>query len=224
MKKIIIISLTVFFIVAITAVLTLRALTPESTPTSNVTFEFSQKDISVKLFKNLPDNTSSEVTTMEDTTTLTLDNGAYYYVPSGAKLAGDATTFDITNDTTFIVDPTYNLEALNTELEIQQTAIHNAIKQTYSLIGQNYTIQQGKLYNHGQWYITTLTDKRSSNRNPFDTYRIVALNENGVWRTMTKPELVLSAIDYPGIPKNILTAINAATTDTMTNTTLVDYE
>ncbi|RYX79398.1 hypothetical protein EON76_01595 [bacterium] len=225
MKKIIIISLTAFFIIAITAVLTLRALAPDPTPTSNVTFEFSQKDISVKLFKSLPDNnTSSEVTTMEDTTTLTLDNGAYYYVPSGAKLAGDAVTFDITNNTTFIVDPTYGLEALNTELEIQQAAIHNAIKQTYSLIDQQFTIQQGRLYNHGQWYVTTLTDKRSSNRNPFDTYRIVVLNENDVWKTMTKPELVLSASDYPGIPKNVLSAANAATTDSMTNTTRIDYE
>lgn len=224
MKKIIIISAAILSIIIIGIAITIRVITPEQNPTSNVTFKFSQSDISVKLFKNLPDNQSSEITTMEETTTLVLDNGSYYYIPSGIKLAGGAVNFDITNDTQFVVDPTYSREVLNTELNLQQTAIHNTIKQTYSLIDQNYTIQQGKLYNHGQWYITTLTDKRATNRNPFDTYRIVALNENGVWQTVTKPELVLSAIDYPGIPKNILTAINAATTDTMTNTTFIDYE
>lgn len=224
MKKIIIISFITIFVIIIAIAVTIRIITPEQNPTSNVTFEFSQNDISVKLFKSLPDNQSTEITTMEDTTTLNLDNGSYYYIPTGLKLAGDVVNFDITNDTTFTVDPTYSLEVLNTELNLQQAAIHNAIKQTYSLIDQNYTIQQGKLYNHGQWYITTLTDKRATNKNPFDTYRIVALNENGVWQTMTKPELVLSAIDYPGIPKNILTAVNAATTDTMTNTTFIDYE
>ncbi|OGL22523.1 hypothetical protein A2707_04330 [Candidatus Saccharibacteria bacterium RIFCSPHIGHO2_01_FULL_45_15] len=224
MKKIIIISAAILSIIIIGIAITIRVITPEQNPTSNVTFRFSQSDISVKLFKNLPDNQSSEITTMEETTTLVLDNGSYYYIPSGIKLAGGAVNFDITNDTQFVVDPTYSREVLNTELNLQQTAIHNTIKQTYSLIDQNYTIQQGKLYNHGQWYITTLTDKRATNRNPFDTYRIVALNENGVWQTVTKPELVLSAIDYPGIPKNILTAINAATTDTMTNTTFIDYE
>lgn len=224
MKKIIIISAAVLSIIIIGIAITIRVITPEQNPTSNVTFRFSQNDISVKLFKNLPDNQSSEITTMEETTTLVLDNGSYYYIPSGIKLAGGAVNFDITNDTQFVVDPTYSREVLNTELNLQQTTIHNTIKQTYSLIDQNYTIQQGKLYNHGQWYITTLTDKRATNRNPFDTYRIVALNENGTWQTVTKPELVLSAIDYPGIPKNILTAINAATTDTMTNTTFIDYE
>lgn len=224
MKKIIIISAAVLFVAIVGIAITIRAITPEQNSTSNVLFEFSQSDISVRLFKNLPDNQSTEITTMEETTTLELDNGSYYYIPSGIKLAGDAVNFDITNDTTFIIDPTYSLEALNTELELQQTAIHTSIKQTYSLIEQSYMIQQGKLYNHGQWYVTTLTDKRSTNKNPFDTYKIVALNENGIWQTATKPELVLSAVDYPGIPKNVLSAVNAATTDSMTNTTVIDYE
>ncbi|RYF29645.1 MAG: hypothetical protein EOO17_00455 [Chloroflexi bacterium] len=71
-----------------------------------------------------------------------------------------------------------------------------------------YTINQGKLYDRGQWYGTTLT-YRGSDEDNRDTLRVLMQKKDGVWivRT-TPPQLLLSQKSYPDVPKTILQTIN----------------
>ena len=71
-----------------------------------------------------------------------------------------------------------------------------------------YTINQGQLFDRGQWYGTTLT-YRGSDEDNRDTLRVLMQKKDGVWivRT-TPPQLLLSQKSYPDVPKAILQTIN----------------
>ena len=99
---------------------------------------------------------------------------------------------------------------LKAQLETEQSTITGVILATYPKIATDYTINPGQLFEEGQWYGATLTYKGSDTMNR-DTLRILMQKKEGVWllRT-TPPEPLLSAKNYPDVPKKVLQAINKA--------------
>lgn len=206
-KKPLIIAGAVVAIIVIAIVV--RFLIPAQLPTSQVTFKFARDGIAVDVFANDEEGGKSEkITTVTSDSSLSLKQGAYYYIASGENIAPTSIKFDVVADKTVEVNPTYTDEYLAFILDPEVGAINDVIKQTYPLVIDRYDIQRGRLYQQGQWFGTTLIDKQSTPKNPYDPYRIVLQKENGKWETVTKPELLISSLVYPGIPTDILQTLN----------------
>lgn len=176
-----------------------------------VTLRVEQPNLTVDVFQQsqIASDRSTKVTSLTSTQTLNLANGSYYYIATGKNIAPEVITFSITNNVVIEINPNFTSDYLASQVASQIDQINNAIKQTYPLAATpQYVINKGQLFLQGQWYATTLSDKRNSYKNPFDVYRVVMLNENNSWRAMTKPEISLSSVAYPGIPKIILSTIN----------------
>ena len=97
-------------------------------------------------------------------------------------------------------------QKLVTELPVVTTALTTA----YPLIATTYTIEQGQLFDKGQWFGTTLTYLGTDKDNR-DTLRVVMQKKDGNWILLTKPPRpLLSAKDFPNVPVSILKKINQA--------------
>jgi len=93
-------------------------------------------------------------------------------------------------------------------LQTEQPTILGVLTTAYPKISTDYTIDQGKLFDQGEWYGTTLTYRGSDTMNR-DTLRVLLQKKQGVWvlRT-TPPEPLLSKVEFPEVPKTILDTIN----------------
>lgn len=97
---------------------------------------------------------------------------------------------------------------LDAQLKSERKTIIGVLTAAYPRIKTDYAIANGKLYEQGQWYGTTLTyhGKDTMNR---DTLRVLMEKQHGVWTLLTKPpEPLLSANEFPDVPKSVLQAIN----------------
>lgn len=97
---------------------------------------------------------------------------------------------------------------LNKLLDSERATIIGVLTAAYPNIEKNYTVADGKLYEKGEWYGTTLTyhGKDTLNR---DTLRILMQKKHGVWvlRT-TPPQILLSTVEFTDVPKSVLDSIN----------------
>lgn len=207
-KRSIIIGIILTLVV--TAAVALRLLLPAQQLTADVRFNLHLPNMAVDIFKRSEQTTgtAAKVASITNNATVPLTHGDYYYLVSGENIAPESVNFTVTAAKTVEVTPVYTDAYLEFALQPELAAINDAIKRSYPLAGDKYTIHKGRLYQQGQWYATTLTDKRSTPKNPYDIYRIVLLKENGAWQPMTKPELVVSSIEYPGLPMAMLRTLN----------------
>ncbi len=104
--------------------------------------------------------------------------------------------------------PVTKKSSLTEQLLGEQQTILDILTIAYPKVKTDYTVNQGKLFDQGQWYGTTLTYKGNDTMNR-DTLRVLMQKKNGVWIVRsTPPTPLLSAIDYTDVPKSILQAIN----------------
>lgn len=103
-----------------------------------------------------------------------------------------------------------SLSELSSDLVTQQAAIDQAFSD-YLLkhklaSGYSFSLQKGSLYGLGEWYGALLV---ASNRQ-IDTMRIVFKKIGGSWVVASDPpNIILSIVDYPDIPKDVLSRINS---------------
>ena len=97
---------------------------------------------------------------------------------------------------------------LDNLLQTEQPTLAEVLTAKFPTAVDLYTINQGQLFDRGQWYGTTLT-YRGSDEDNRDTLRVLMQKKDGVWivRT-TPPQLLLSQKSYPDVPKAILQTIN----------------
>lgn len=102
---------------------------------------------------------------------------------------------------------TFTAERLQQILNQEKGNIYNSLTSRYPDIFNLYTVQKEKIYLNGAWYAAVLLfkDKSSLSR---DSVRVVVKKEGGQWIVATKPYPSLSAVEYPGIPVNVLKDIN----------------
>lgn len=96
------------------------------------------------------------------------------------------------------------------KLKTEQATITSVLLASYPKIATDYIVNQGQLYDQGEWYGTTLTYKGTDTMNR-DTLRVLMQKKQGLWivRT-TPPEPLLSAKKYADVPRSVLQSINKA--------------
>ncbi len=111
-----------------------------------------------------------------------------------------------------IVTTKLSEKKLQANLAVEKAALHATIRVAFPETSNGYIINQGKLFENGNWYGTTIVPNLSEEErrlNYVDIYRVVAAKQGGTWKVLTKPpELVLSYKKYPDIPKAILSEVN----------------
>jgi hypothetical protein len=108
------------------------------------------------------------------------------------------------------VDPQYTATKLASQLKQEASAINQAIAGAVPGVA-NYTVAGGKLYQRGEWYGTVLTVKQTAEQartSYTDIYRLVAQKQNGTWKVVATPDLNLSIVTYPSIPRAVLVDVN----------------
>ncbi len=104
--------------------------------------------------------------------------------------------------------PTQKKVDLGEQLKKEQKTILGVLTAKYPKIKTEYVINQGKLYDQGQWYGTTLTYQGKDTMNR-DTLRVLMQKKDGIWVVRTTPPApLLSTVEYPDVPKSILHDIN----------------
>ena len=94
------------------------------------------------------------------------------------------------------------------QLAAEQAAIDAVLIEKYPKIATDYVINKGQLFEKGKWYGTTLTYKGSDIDNR-DTLRVLMEKKDDTWTLLTTPPRpILSAKEFPDIPKSILQTIN----------------
>lgn len=173
-----------------------------------VAFTISQPGLKVQVFRQLDDKKTEQVAEFTSTTELTLENGSYRYIATGEHIASTVNNFEVNGRQAINVKPDFDKTYLAELLAPEQEALTAAIARSDPRITVYYTINKGELLGQGEWYGTTLTDKKADPAQPSDFYRILMKKQDGKWALIGKPRLVLSAPDYPDVPKEILSRIN----------------
>ena len=104
----------------------------------------------------------------------------------------------------------YSSTELTSLLKTEQANIDQAFNtkySTYSLsYGYSYKVQQGQLLDRGEWFGALLVP----DNNQYDTLRFVMQKKDGRWLLTTDPpNIVLSSIIYPEVPKDVLDTVNS---------------
>lgn len=179
-----------------------------------VTIEVQRDDLTVNVYQAQPGvdehDASSGIKqgTVKGSSELTLQQGDYYILPQGKKYDPTEIPFSVNDkDITVKANPGYSLEYLAAELVKELPAIKTAITAKYPIATSNFQLNDGKLYEDGTWYGTTLVQYAGAGQNG-DVYRTVLHKVNGTWQFAATPELVLSAPLHKDIPQSILTDLN----------------
>ncbi len=110
------------------------------------------------------------------------------------------------------VNPSFTKDKLSALLKDEQSTIMAVIKSAYPQTKSTYDIEEGSLYILGQWYGTTLHLKQTVEQERegyIDRYKIILKKESDNWKVITSPpEIILSKIKYPKIPREILVEVN----------------
>lgn len=157
---------------------------------------------------------STEVSKLDSDKTLHLTKGSYYIEPAGENINTSQINFTVDSSSkTVRVDPTLSDEYYAQILNDEKSAIHKVITSTYPDRFKKgnvfeYKFVREQIYLEGDWYGAVLGAKLSDPRDVGDNYRLVLHKTDGKWKIVAQPELVLSAIENPDIPKSILDDIN----------------
>ncbi len=93
------------------------------------------------------------------------------------------------------------------KLSEEISAIHSLLSNKYPLTKTDYTITGEKLYRN-QYYGAILIYHGRDNMNR-DSLRVLMQKSDGEWKLLsTPPTIILSAPDYPSVPKPVLSDIN----------------
>lgn len=158
----------------------------------------------------VPDNLTIQIKASQK---IRLKQGDYLLVTTGnEQYAGTSQEFTVKeNDQTIQVNPAYSRHRLDRELPAQLAAIEAAIRESVAL-PPGYRLNKGALYNHGEWYGTTIIRDLSDEeiRTSYtDVFRVVAHKQAGTWRVVTNPpELIISHRKYEQIPRSVLIEVN----------------
>lgn len=137
-----------------------------------------------------------------------LKKGNYFVQFSGNDISQQMKGFILGNTpSTQSFTFSYTESYLASLLASQKTVIENVIIATYPKIPTLYTFSSEALYEKGDWYAAALVYKGPDSLSR-DTLRIIAHKVNGTWAVASKPQIVISSVDNPGIPMDVINAIN----------------
>ena len=182
-----------------------------------ITIKVQASDLNVDVYKQKAgvdeqDAESGEKQgTVKGTKTMSLQAGTYFMLPQGSKYDVSPISFIVEDkDMTVTANPGFSEEYLTSLLKQELPAIKAVIVAKYPIATTNFKLNDGKLYDDGTWYGTTLVQNANVGNNG-DVYRTVLRKVNGIWQFAAAPELILGAPTHKDIPKSILTDLNNQT-------------
>lgn len=174
----------------------------ESTPGSTISVYANKSEERVLVTENPQENEPLRLKRGHYTVELRGDD--YNTLSFGVSLGETPETVEIY--------PEFTDRKLRELLRQEETAITRQIHQTIPETRNTYAISGGKLYLMGQWYGAKIHVKQTAEQARLgyvDTFRVILHKDTGSWKVVTNPpELVLSHVSYPSIPRNILVDIN----------------
>lgn len=189
----------------------------------NFTFTEGISDYTVKIYKTKLTSqetsvdsiiTKSEfVQQISKPSSLQLTESKYLATIEGKELKNTVVEFKVmgTMDVSIVLEPTK--EKLAAILSSETNIILSDLSKQQPLINQlGYSIIKGELFLDGTWYgalvikNTALTGQQEGYS---DIFRIILHKEKDVWMIKNKyPELVISTVKYPEIPRDVVSQVN----------------
>jgi hypothetical protein len=177
----------------------------------NIRFSDQETKQTVKIYKADDTNPVKELTGPNYKTNLPKDEYTVV-VEEGEKYKEFAKTFKLESSSTIDVGLIYKREYFDNILKPQEEVIKGVIRKSVS-IPPGYEINNGSLLKDENWYGTTISVKNPSqltiDATKADTYRVILQKTNGEWKLITvPPEISISSIKYPKVPKDIIKLAN----------------
>ncbi|HEY5695644.1 MAG TPA: hypothetical protein VIQ80_02310 [Candidatus Saccharimonadales bacterium] len=179
-----------------------------------VTIEIKRPELTVDIYRANPnaeemDATSgTKITTTSETKTLSLQADKYYVLPQGDKYDNSAIPFTIKDkDATISVNPGFSNTYLTSLLQQELSTVKSVMLTKYPFITTGFKLNDGKLYEDGTWYGTTLIQNADPGSNG-DVYRTVLHKVNGTWQFVATPAIIISTLDHKDIPETVLNDLN----------------
>lgn len=157
----------------------------------------------------------SDVTniTLEKSSTIRLADGIYYVTPAGDGLSDANIKITIDHDDAkFTIDPSYSDDKLADLLKDEIRPTHQVILDKYPL-AEDYIVDDGTLYRHGDWYVTSLVYASPEPRIGADTFYVILHKVSDKWQIAASPDLYFRYSDHKDIPVDIIDAVNRNAND-----------
>ena len=124
---------------------------------------------------------------------------------ASADFSKQSIFFEVKDNTQVIIKVSYSPDKLASLLMKEQININEAFAKKYPELPGGYQLGQGKLFEKGNWYGALVVPNNAE----LDTLRFVMQKKSDKWELVTDPpDIILSSIIYPDIPKEVLQAVN----------------
>jgi hypothetical protein len=175
-----------------------------------VDITLKQPDMTIRIYTDSEAiETDKPLATIDKSTSISLREGAYVYVPDSDKVEKTAIAFEVSAEPTDLtVDPSYSDAHLASLLESEMPTIRQLLNSRYQPEISSYTVESARLFDKGEWFAAALVPKIIKETGQADIYRVVLHKQNSSWEIIAAPDLVLTSSDYPDIPRYILRYIN----------------
>lgn len=175
----------------------------------NVTFTITNKDLKVVIYSFDDTEKKQKLAEAGSGETLRLREGKYAAFPMSDEYDKSPTVFSLEkSDLPLSITASYSQDRLKTLLSEEQSTINSVINTKYTSNIKSFTLENGKLYNEGQWYATTLVQVPADRRENGDIYHIIMLKKDDIWTIINKPSLVLTTAEFKDVPLAILQDAN----------------
>lgn len=143
-----------------------------------------------------------------------LKPGVYYVQAINDKYINLPQEFNLQNSSVI----TLNFDLSGKTLIEDQKNIHQLIKQKYhkTITDNSYTIADGKFFQNGQYYATSIGFVKTNSETKFKSfqgniYHIIFQKIDNNWKQLTYPELIISRVNpnYQNIPIEIVREVNS---------------
>lgn len=114
----------------------------------------------------------------------------------------------MSNDTTITIDPDYSSEAYGTLIAKNLPSAKTVILAKYPTADKIFSMTTGAMRDKGEWLVVWLKFKGDYSDNS-DNLRILLKRTDTTWELATKPDIILTSINYPDVPVDILSWANA---------------
>jgi hypothetical protein len=150
---------------------------------------------------------NSKIASINGSQTLSLQAGSYYITPTTKTIDPSPIAFSVgQTDISVTVNPGLSKEHLASLVAKEQPAAIAVLTAKYPQLS-NFTLGDGKLYQNGEWYGISMTQKVQPT-DVGDIYRTVLHKVNGKWEIVATPQLVLTSDANKNIPVDILRDVN----------------
>lgn len=190
---------------------------------SKITIHF-QSDFKEEII--LSNQQKHQIAKFKTPQTLRLKPGSYLIQPKGQeRYQNSIQSFDFKQNQTIVLNFDFDQSYYDKSFRLEPDKIANLLRQTYpeTFKAHDYQIIKGQFFQQGRYYVTAIGQKGNlvdEDRAEKETkilkkdvfisniYYVVFEFKAKRWQQITHPELILSQVDYPKLPLNLIKQVN----------------